>query len=179
MEKHETISKAEWITIVQWISLRWDNLNWDDEKIKSLYGDFRTFPPDVVWDALTIYFDNGHKFFNVVEFRKFCLDRYQDFMASGQKILTVSEVLNYGENKGGLIEFLKANGYESFAHACWASMMKRFREGKAEKYENQKDWDVDEPWSSAKDRYLQTFSPEWTVEFLEARRDKKLEENHG
>ena len=36
MEKHETISKGEWITIVQWVSLRWDNLNWDDEKIKSL-----------------------------------------------------------------------------------------------------------------------------------------------
>ena len=129
----ETITKKEWITVVQWISLRWEHVKWDETQIKSFYEDFKQFPSDVVWTALNRYYDNGHKFFNSVEFRKACLDEYQNFAREldGKMRLTTGEVMEL--NKGGLIEYMEANGYESFAEAVYSEGHTRYKEGRQTK----------------------------------------------
>ena len=170
---YETITKQEWVTVVQWISLRWDHLKWDDEQIKSLYEDYKMFPSDVVWTALNRYYDNGHKFFNSVEFRKACSDEYQNFAREldGKMRLTTGEVMEL--NKGGLIEFLESAGYESFAHAVYVIGHERYKAGK----QTPTDGDMyKRPWEEAKDDWLMSFTPIWNLEFLKQKREREVKE---
>ena len=39
----KTITKKDWVDIVSWISTRWQNLNWTDQEIKSLYENYKLF----------------------------------------------------------------------------------------------------------------------------------------
>ena len=48
----KTITKKDWVDIVSWISTRWQNLNWTDQEIKSLYENYKLFPKDVMWTTL-------------------------------------------------------------------------------------------------------------------------------
>lgn len=166
----ETITKKEWITVVQWISLRWEHVKWDETQIKSFYEDFKQFPSDVVWTALNRYYDNGHKFFNSVEFRKACLDEYQNFAREldGKMRLTTGEVMEL--NKGGLIEYMEANGYESFAEAVYSEGHTRYKEGRQTKTDGEV---YARPWVEAKEEWLTSFKPVWTLDFLKDKRDKK------
>ena len=174
----ETITKQEWVTVVQWISLRWDHLKWDDQQVKALYEDFKQFPPDVVWTSLNRYYDNGHKFFNSIEFRKSCLDEYQEWAREqdNKLRLTTGEIMEL--NKGGLIEYLKTNGFESFAHGAWSFFMDRLNNNKLEPYETHLGdvFEKNEPWESAKDKWLQVFTPEWKMDWMERRREIREEE---
>ena len=52
----KTITKKDWVDIVSWISTRWQNLNWTDQEIKSLYENYKLFPKDVMWTTLFEYF---------------------------------------------------------------------------------------------------------------------------
>ncbi len=166
----ETITKKEWITVVQWISLRWEHVKWDETQIKSFYEDFKQFPSDVVWTALNRYYDNGHKFFNSVEFRKACMDEYQNFAREqdGKMRLTTGEVMEL--NKGGLIEYMEVNGYESFAEAVYCEGHNRYKEGRQTKTDGEV---YARPWVEAKEEWLTSFKPVWTLDFLKAKRDKK------
>ena len=171
--QYQTITKQEWVTVVQWISLRWEHLKWDDTQVKSFYEDFRNFPADVVWTALNRYFDNGHKFFNTVEFRKACNDEYQNFAREldGKMRLTSGQVMEL--NKGGLIEYLEVEGYESFAHAVYMQGHKRFQAGK----KTSTDGDTyKRPWEEAKDDWLMSFKPIWNLEFLKDKREREEKE---
>ena len=170
---YETITKQEWITVVQWISLRWDHLDWSDEHIKSLYQDYKNFPADVVWTALNRYYDNGHKFFNSVEFRKACNDEYQNFAREldGKMRLTTGEYMEL--NKGGLIEFLESAGYESFAHAVYVMGHERYKAGKKTPTDGEM---YKRPWEEAKDDWLMSFKPIWNLEFLKQKREREAKE---
>ena len=74
-------------------------------------------------------------------------------------------------DKGGLIEYLELHGYESFAHAVWDAMRKRFKAGNVEKFEVEvaKNFDLDEEWESAKQTF--TFPINKTLEQLKAKRE--------
>ena len=74
------------------------------------------------------------------------------------------------KDKGGLIEYLKLNGYESFAHAVWDVTMKRLRTNPLPT-DDTETWDTEEDWSSAKARWVGHFKPEWKLEELERKRD--------
>ena len=49
------------------------------------------------------------------------------------KALTMGDVMR--ANKGGLLDYLKASGYESFAHAVFDAKIKRLKSGNALPYE--------------------------------------------
>ena len=51
----KTITKKDWVDIVSWISTRWQNLNWTDQEIKSLYENYKLFPKDVMWTTCLLY----------------------------------------------------------------------------------------------------------------------------
>ena len=73
-----------------------------------------------------------------------------------------------------LIEYLELHGYESFAHACWDSMRKRFKAGRIEKFEEKvaKDFDLNEEWESARARFSEVFPIRRTLEQLKAKREE-------
>ena len=173
MNLEDGISKKQWIEVVQFINFRWDNAKLDDTKVKELYPDFAQFPEDVVWKSMNMYYEHGNKFFNVVEFRKLCSEQYQEYAREqdNKKALTMGEVIS--KDKGGLLEYLKLNGYESFAHAVWDVTMKRIRSGKATPTDDLS-WDTEEDWTSAKPRWTQLFGKEMTVEQLQRKRDEEL-----
>ena len=68
----KTITKKDWVDIVSWISTRWQNLNWTDQEIKSLYENYKLFPKDVMWTTLFEYFKAGNEFFNQSKFFQNC-----------------------------------------------------------------------------------------------------------
>ena len=74
----EHLTKKQWIEIVQWINMRWSNADLTEDKVKDLYADFKFFGEDVVWRSMQLMYDNGNKFFNVVDFRKLCQEQYQE-----------------------------------------------------------------------------------------------------
>lgn len=173
MRLEDGISKKQWIEVVSWLNFRWDNAKLDDEKIKALYPDFAQFPEDVMWRAMQTYYDSGSKFFNIVELRKICIEEYNDYLRdldNKQKALGMGEVMR--RDKGGLIEYLKLNGYESFAHAVWDVTMKRIRSGKATPTDDLS-WDTEEDWTSAKASWTQMFGKEMTIEQLEKKREEE------
>lgn len=170
----EGINKKQWIEIVQWINFRWDNAKLDDAKIKELYADFKHFPEDVIWKSMQNYYDWGKQFFNVVEFRKICLEEYNDYcrnLDNKQKALTMGEVIK--RDKGGLLEYLKLNGYESFSHAVWDVTVKRIKSGRALPTDDLS-MDTEEDWTSAKANWNQRFKKDFSIEYLEKKRADEL-----
>ncbi len=170
MDLENGLTKKQWIDLVQFINFRWDNAKIDDTKIKELYPDFAQFPEDVVWKSMNMYYEHGNKFFNVVEYRKLCKEQYQEYARelNDKKQLTMGDTIS--KDKGGLIEYLKLNGYESFAHAVWDATMKRLRTNPMPT-DDTETWDAEEDWSSAKPQWLQHFKTEWSLEELERKRD--------
>jgi len=171
MNLEDGISKKDWIEVVQFINFRWDNAKIDETKIKEFYPDFARFPEEVVWKSMNMYYENGNTFFNVVDFRKLCMEQYQEYCKEidNKKLLTMGETIS--KDKGGLLEYLKLNGYESFAHAVWDVTMKRIRSGRALPTDDTETWDTEEDWTSAKPLWLQHFKTEWSVEQLERNRE--------
>ena len=168
----EHLSKKQWIEVVAWINMRWSNANIDETKVKELYDDFKFFGEDVVWRSMQLYYDNGNTFFNLVDFRKLCQEQYQDYCRDldNVKALTMGDVVN--ANAGGLLEYLKMNGYESFAHAVYDVKQKRVKAGKPFLNEDEV-IDADLPYEQAKDSFLQTFKPELSIAELERKRDER------
>lgn len=174
--KPEHLTKKEWIAVVQWINMRWSNADLNEEKVKELYDDFKFFGEDVIWRSMQLYYDNGNSFMNIVDFRKLCQEQYQEYCKERQdnvKALSMGDVAEL--NAGGLIEYLKMNGYESFAHAVYDVKQKRVKAGKPFLNEDEV-VDADLPYEQAKDSFLQHFQPELTIGQLERRRAERDEE---
>ena len=168
----EHLTKKQWIEIVQWINMRWSNADLTEDKVKNLYADFKFFGEDVVWRSMQLMYDNGNKFFNVVDFRKVCQEQYQEYarQLDNQKRLTMGDVASL--NAGGLLEYLKANGYESFAHAVYDVKQKRVKAGKP--FLNEDEYiDAELPYEQARDSFLQTFKPELSIAELEKKREER------
>tara|TARA_B100000029_G_scaffold359015_1_gene351849 strand:- start:939 stop:1466 length:528 start_codon:yes stop_codon:yes gene_type:complete len=170
----EHLTKKDWIAVVQWINMRWENAKLGEDKVKELYDDFKFFGEDVVWKSMQLYYENGNTFFNVVDFRRLCKEQYAEHIRdTKQKALTMDSVAEL--NAGGLIDYLKMNGYESFAHAVYDVMQKRVKAGKP--FLNEDDYvDADLPYEQAKDNFLQHFKTELSIDELERRRDKREKE---
>ena len=170
----KTITKKDWVDIVSWISTRWQNLNWTDQEIKSLYENYKLFPKDVMWTTLFEYFKAGNEFFNQSKFFQNCHETWLrlEHEQENHKALPMGDVVSI--NAGGLIEYLELHGYESFAHACWDSMRKRFKAGRIEKFEEKvaKDFDLNEEWESARARFSEMFPIRRTLEQLKAKREE-------
>jgi len=168
----EHLTKKQWVEVAMWINMRWSNADLTEDKVKELYGDFKFFGEDVVWRSMQMYYDNGNTFFNIVDFRKLCQEQYQDYAREldNQKRLTMGDVASL--NAGGLLEYLKANGYESFAHAVYDVKQKRVKAGKPFLNEDEI-IDADLPYEQAKDSFLQTFKPELSIAELERKRDER------
>lgn len=164
----EKLTKQEWITIVQWLKLRFTSLKWSDNDIRSLYDDFKMYDGELVWEACNLLYDNNTEFMSASKLKSLVHELFINTPKQDEKLLPMGEVMR--RNKGGLIEYLKANGYESFAHAVWDATVKRHKSGNIPKYERHLKIDVDEPWETAKNSFLQTFKLEWKIEHLEQRR---------
>ena len=54
-----SITKQDWVGIVQWISTRWP-VNWSDDEVVSIYEDYKLIPKQVVWDSLFLYYKSYH-----------------------------------------------------------------------------------------------------------------------
>ena len=168
----EHLTKKQWIEIVTWINMRWSNADLTEDKVKELYPDFKFFGEDVVWRSMQLMYDNGNKFFNIVDIRKLCQEQYQDYarQLDNQKRLTMGDVASL--NAGGLLEYLKANGYESFAHAVYDVKQKRVKAGKP--FLNEDEYiDAELPYEQARDSFLQTFKPELSIAELEKKREER------
>ena len=63
----EHLTKKQWIEVCAWINMRWSNAELTEDKVKELYDDFKFFGEDVVWKSMQMMYDNGNKFFNIVE----------------------------------------------------------------------------------------------------------------
>lgn len=164
-----TITKQDWISIIKWINVRW-NTGWTDQDIKSLYEDYKVFPADIIWYALELYYKNNNEFFNTSKFISLCHESWLKIEQSkDEQNKLPANVLS--SDKGGLIEYLELHGYESFAHAVWDTMRKRFKAGNVEKFEVEvaKNFDLDEEWESAKQTF--TFPINKTLEQLKAKRE--------
>jgi hypothetical protein len=163
----ETLTKQEWLTIVQWLKLRFTSIKWNDQEVRSLYDDFKEFDGELLWEACNLCYDNNTEFMNASKLRSMCKELVTNGYGKKEPALTMGNVVEL--NKGSLLDFLKANGYESSAHAAWDYKMKRLKAGQALKTEDT-DWDTEEPWEVAKERWLQVFSWNTTVEELERKR---------
>lgn len=170
----ERLNKKEWVTVVQWLKLRFSTIKWNDAEIRALYEDFKMYDADLIWSVCNMAYENNTEFFNASKFKAMCKE--QAVVQNNTPALTMGEVMN--ANSGGLVEFLEQNGYESFAHAVWHAFIKRLRSGGALKTDPT-DWDLEQPWEEAKERWLQTFRPEWKLDFLKERRDSRRETKHG
>ena len=170
-----TITKQDWINIVSWINVRW-NTGWTDKDIKSLYNDFKTFPTDLVWYSLELYYKNKNEFFNP---SKFIAVFHESWLRLEQEVEQSNQLEGssdyFKKNEGGLIEYLELNGYDSFAHAVYDSMMQRFKKGGALNHEDPNNWDFDEPWESAKSKFLNWFPTHKPLEQLKAKRENNGE----
>ena len=168
----EHLTKKQWVEVAMWINMRWPNADFNEEKVKELYADFKFFGEEVVWRSMQLYYDNGNTFFNVVDFRKLCQEQYQYYARDlqNQKSLTMGDVADL--NAGGLLAYLKANGYESFAHAVYDVKQKRVKAGNPFLNEDEV-VDADVPYEQAKDGFLQHFKPELSIAELEKRRDER------
>ena len=166
----EQLTKKQWVEIVAWINMRWSNADLNEEKVKELYNDFKFFGEDVVWKSMQMIYDNGNQFFNIVDFRRVCQEQYQEYARKldGQNKLSMGEVAD----RGGLLEYLKMEGYESFAHAVYDVKQKRVRAGKP--FLNEDEYiDAELPYEQAKESFLQVFQPELSIAQLERRREER------
>ncbi len=168
-------TKQEWITIVNWLKLRFTSIKWNDAEIRSLYEDYKNIDPEHIWGASQLCYQNNTEFMSSAKLMSVVKELQR--VPQTNKALTMGDVLN--KNKGGLLDYLKANNYESFAHAVFDAKIKRLRSGKAEKCETTH-WDLEAPYETQKELWLQEFPTEWTIEYLERRRDKQIAgENNG
>ena len=166
-----SITKQDWVGIVQWISTRWP-VNWSDDEVVSIYEDYKLIPKQVVWDSLFLYYKSSSEFFSLPKFFALCQEtwkRMEDEVQSSNQL--ESGVDYFQENAGGLIEYLELNGYESFAHAVYDKMITRFKNGRAEKHEDPSRWDLDEPWEQAKPKFLEWFPIHKPLEQLKDTRE--------
>lgn len=169
----KSITKKDWVNVISWINVRW-NTGWTDNDIKSLYEDYKLFPTDIIWKSLELYYANENEFFNASKFFTLCHKTWlaveQEQEAKAQ--LTTGEIVD--ANANGLIEYLELHGYESFAHAVWDNMKKRFKEGNIEKFEIDiaKNFDTEEEWESAKVNFADSFPIKKTLEQLKAKREE-------
>ncbi len=161
--------KQEWLTIVNWLKLRFTSIKWNDAEIRSLYEDYKNIDPEHIWGACQLCYQNNTEFMSSAKLMSVVKQLQRE--PKSEKALTMGEVMR--QNKGGLLDYLKANNYESFAHAVFDAKMKRLRSGGAIPTETT-DWDLDAPWETHKQRWLQEFQPEWTIEYLERKRDKSI-----
>ena len=162
-------SKKEWLTIVEWLKLRFSAINWNDAQIRSLYEDYKMIDPDVIWGACQLCYENNTDFMSSAKLMKVVKDLQA--IPKTDKALTMGDVMR--ANKGGLLDYLKASGYESFAHAVFDAKIKRLKSGNALPYETTH-WDLEAPYKEQKDAWLQEFSPEWSIDYLEQKRDKQI-----
>ena len=168
-------TKQEWKTIVNWLKLRFTSIKWNDAEIRSLYEDYKNIDPEHIWGASQLCYQNNTEFMSSAKLMSVVKELQR--VPQTNKALTMGDVLN--KNKGGLLDYLKANNYESFAHAVFDAKIKRLRSGKAEKCETTH-WDLEAPYETQKELWLQEFPTEWTIEYLERRRDKQIAgENNG
>lgn len=170
----EGLNKKEWVTIVQWLKLRFSAIKWNDAEIRALYDDFKMYDADLIWTVVNMAYENNTDFFNASKMKAMCKE--QAVNNNNFPALTMGEVM--ANNRGGLIEFLEENNYESFAHAVWHAFIKRLRSGGALKTDPT-DWDLEQPWEEAKPRWLASFRPEWKLEVLKDRRDSRRDTKHG
>jgi hypothetical protein len=144
-------SKKEWLTIVEWLKLRFSAINWNDAQIRSLYEDYKMIDPEHIWGACQLCYQNN-----------------TDFMSSAKLMKVVKDLQAIPK-----LDYLKASGYESFAHAVFDAKIKRLKSGNALPYETTH-WDLEAPYKEQRDAWLQEFSPEWSIEYLERKRDKQI-----
>ena len=139
-----------------------------------MYDDFKMYDADLIWTVVNMAYENNTDFFNASKMKAMCKE--QAVNNNNFPALTMGEVM--ANNRGGLIEFLEENNYESFAHAVWHAFIKRLRSGGALKTDPT-DWDLEQPWEEAKPRWLASFRPEWKLEVLKDRRDSRRDTKHG
>lgn len=161
--------KQEWLTIVSWLKLRFASIKWNDAEIRSLYEDYKNIDPEHIWGACQLCYQNNTEFMSSAKLMSVVKQLQRE--PKTENVLTMGEVMR--QNKGGLLDYLKANNYESFAHAVFDAKMKRLRSGNALPYETTH-WDLEAPYETHKDKWLQEFQPEWTIEYLERKRDKQI-----
>ena len=163
------LSKQDWVTVVQWVSVRWP-VNWSDDDIVSLYEDYKVFPKDVVWKSLFNYLNGGHEFFNSPKFFQLCHETWLRLEKEGEsnKALPMGKVAD--ANANGLLQFLLINGYDSVRHAAYDFSQQRVKSGRAVGNESEI-IDPDEPWESAQ----KWFEFPWnrTVEQLKAKSESQ------
>ena len=163
-------SKQEWITMVNWLKLRFASIKWNDAEVRSLYEDYKNIDPEHIWGASQLCYQNNTEFMSSAKLMSVVKELQR--APKTNKALTMGEVVQL--NKGGLLDYLKANNYESFAHAVYDLKMKRLRKGGAIKSETTH-WDLEAPYETQKELWLQEFPTEWTIEYLERRRDKAMQ----
>lgn len=174
-EFNETITKQDWVAIVQWISTRWP-VNWSDGEVVSIFEDYKLIPKKVIWDSLFLYYKSSSEFFSLPKFFQVCHETWKRLEEDAESHKQLSSGTDfYQKNAGGLIEYLELNGYDSFAHAVYDKMITRFKNGKAENHEDVSHWDLDEPWESAKAKFLEWFPTHKPLEELK----NKRESNNG
>jgi hypothetical protein len=162
-------SKQEWLTIVNWLKLRFTSIKWNDAEIRSLYEDYKKIDPEHIWGASQLCYQNNTEYMSSAKLMSVVLELQR--APKTDKALTMGDVMK--ANKGGLLDYLKANNYESFAHAVFDAKIKRLRSGKALPYETTH-YDLEAPYETQKEQWLQEFSTEWTIEYLERKRDKTI-----
>ena len=170
----ERLNKKEWVTVVQWLKLRFSAIKWNDAEIRALYEDFKMYDADLIWAVVNMAYENNTDFFNASKMKAMCKEH--ETHHSNVPELTMGEVMQ--KNSGGLIEYLEVNQYESFAHAVWHAFIKRLRSGGALKTDPT-DWDLEQSWEEAKPRWLATFKPEWKLSVLKEKRDSRRDTKHG
>ena len=52
-------SKQEWITIVNWLKLRFTSIKWNDAEVRSLYEDYKNIDPEHIWGACQLCYQNN------------------------------------------------------------------------------------------------------------------------
>lgn len=171
----ERLNKKEWVTIVQWLKLRFSTIKWNDAEIRALYEDFKMYDADLIWSVVNMAYENNTEFFNASKMKSMCKE--QAVQNNNYPALTMGEVMQ--KNAGGLIEYLEMNNYDSFAHAVWDAKMKRLRSGGALKHEDT-NWDLEATWEDSKDRWLQVFNAHYPLDKLREKRDKaRNKERYG
>ena len=68
----ERLNKKEWVTIVQWLKLRFSAIKWNDAEIRALYEDFKMYDADLIWAVINMAYENNTDFFNASKMKAMC-----------------------------------------------------------------------------------------------------------
>jgi len=104
------MTKNEFATNLKWASIRWPNINLDNDSLNSLYEDFKGFSTTSLAKALKLLFDNGNTFLEWPKLLKLTKDMYNEELLSLPR-------LEQPKVKDGLKEYLKANNFKSIKDA--------------------------------------------------------------